>query len=836
MRLFYGKSGGAISVFLTLIMVPTLFFCGIIVDASRLYASKTVISGAGELTMNAALSSYDKTLKDQYGLMAMADKPENPSTLSALETYFKESCNAANLNLGDEADLHSMIQLSLVENSFQTAGVDSSSLVNYPVLKQQLLEYMKFRAPVYIVDEVIKKFRNLPLKNMDEKQDYVKKKTDYGDKMSKLNSKLTDAKFYVDEHIRACEKLLEDLDALDGAYEELQQGIKIHMAARTLQCYLDNPATMNPAVVNSDQDLSEERAQNLIDTYSSWDSDQTVFDYRIYDNIVAYASLYMLYETDPDKLPDFNVGKDQAAISIRNSISGDIQTMENVYERAKTKFRNTVNGYIEDAKKVSECVPNAKNALNEVWDVWNKEVLPAKNKYETSSADLKSTMESDEVNELNSIEQEEKSHEIEIKRNEIDELISVLDHNVEAAENTISQLNDVLTIPDHVFVSVAPPVDPFFDTSFGDNKLQSVMADAENGANSSPSSVRFDYQNPRETSFYQNVLIRFEETIDQSQQKQEDDAQKEQADEEQGSYFDLISTIENAQKEQTLDKSVLPSKLYSGKETDNRAERIDTKNADDNTIANASLNNISKVSELLSGMDKLSGDILERVYLMEYMSEMFNCMTTSQGDTSLSNDDLMKHSIYQGEMEYILYGNANTAANKAFAVSTIYGIRLAIDGAYVFMDGGYNATASAIAAALSAGQPWLYPIIKYGYLFCQSMILAAKDVKELVTDKKDVPVWPKNKNITLNYKEYLKLFMLVALISENSEESLVLRSADCIQLNTKKNLSEKYTMLTLQVKVYSNTTFLPHIPAFLGREDAETDGKKIIRYQSVMAY
>ncbi|MBQ7372276.1 MAG: hypothetical protein IJW67_10450, partial [Blautia sp.] len=119
MRLFYGKSGGAISVFLTLIMVPTLFFCGIIVDASRLYASKTVISGAGELTMNAALSSYDKTLKDQYGLMAMADKPENPSTLSALETYFKESCNAANLNLGDEADLHSMIQLSLVENSFQ---------------------------------------------------------------------------------------------------------------------------------------------------------------------------------------------------------------------------------------------------------------------------------------------------------------------------------------------------------------------------------------------------------------------------------------------------------------------------------------------------------------------------------------------------------------------------------------------------------------------------------------------------------------------------------------------------------------------------------------------
>lgn len=72
MQLFCGKQRGSICVLLTLILVPVLMFSGIIVDASRLFASKTVVSGAGDLTMNAALAQYDKKLKDTYGLTAMA--------------------------------------------------------------------------------------------------------------------------------------------------------------------------------------------------------------------------------------------------------------------------------------------------------------------------------------------------------------------------------------------------------------------------------------------------------------------------------------------------------------------------------------------------------------------------------------------------------------------------------------------------------------------------------------------------------------------------------------------------------------------------------------------
>ena len=46
MQFFMGKNRGAISVFLALILLPMLIFSGIVVDVSRLYAAKTVVSGA----------------------------------------------------------------------------------------------------------------------------------------------------------------------------------------------------------------------------------------------------------------------------------------------------------------------------------------------------------------------------------------------------------------------------------------------------------------------------------------------------------------------------------------------------------------------------------------------------------------------------------------------------------------------------------------------------------------------------------------------------------------------------------------------------------------------
>ena len=71
---FFRKTKGSISIFLCLIMLPMVTYATMIIDASRLQAAKSAISGAGDLTMNAALSEYDQVLKDMYGLFAIDRK------------------------------------------------------------------------------------------------------------------------------------------------------------------------------------------------------------------------------------------------------------------------------------------------------------------------------------------------------------------------------------------------------------------------------------------------------------------------------------------------------------------------------------------------------------------------------------------------------------------------------------------------------------------------------------------------------------------------------------------------------------------------------------------
>ena len=66
----FRKKDGAVSVFLTIILVPMIVVSCLFVDACRAKLAEPVVSSAGDLTLNTALTQYDATLNDYYGLMA----------------------------------------------------------------------------------------------------------------------------------------------------------------------------------------------------------------------------------------------------------------------------------------------------------------------------------------------------------------------------------------------------------------------------------------------------------------------------------------------------------------------------------------------------------------------------------------------------------------------------------------------------------------------------------------------------------------------------------------------------------------------------------------------
>ena len=375
MQLFCGKQRGSICVLLTLILVPVLMFSGIIVDASRLFASKTVVSGAGDLTMNAALAQYDKKLKDTYGLTAMAKTPDSPDEQQKLEQMFKESINAKNLT-GESSDgLSSLIQLE--ETGFEAKGVASSSLAENDVFRQQVMEYMKFRGPVYMADDIVGKIKKLPFNNVKKQQKYVKAKSEYALKASELSEPIQEAKEAVEAQTGAVDQL-SNTDT--GFAEEYQKKTVFRLAAKSLQKYL-NEEIDAPFPEEAPDQLTYDVIEEYLNYPFSWDSGNTTFDDQMYKNMVTLLAVYQVAKADPEVRTviseSFTSEEIQTFNSIKSVINGNINSMNKIYSDAAKSYQACLKIFEAKANEIIDDGKEANSALEDVLSC-RKKVLEKK--------------------------------------------------------------------------------------------------------------------------------------------------------------------------------------------------------------------------------------------------------------------------------------------------------------------------------------------------------------------------------------------------------------------------------------------------------------------------
>ena len=834
MQFFMGKNRGAISVFLALILLPMLIFSGIVVDVSRLYAAKTVVSGAGDLTMNAALSRYDKKLKDEYGLLAMADAPDSAKVKDTLQGYFKESCG---IDIGEEKEtLHSMLQMELGENGLTASGVKGTSLAETDVLRQQIMEYMKIRGPVYIVNDILEKMKKLPLKNMKEKREHIKNKTKYGKALKKIGEPLKKAKEEVEKHIDAVSNVDGFSSVQSSILEEYKKGAIFWLAARSLENYMYG-TTAVPGMHDGEIDVTAFR--KLLAGAKVWESEE--FDYYTYADLVASIALYQSRESLAPGVTEEN-GFTQEEISTFNNIglivSQSINKMDQIHNDKAAAFQSTIDSYMDQAKAIQDSSTEGVKALNEVLSVWEKQIKPAREACEESKNELIRLGE--DVSDL-----DEELDQLEIEEKDVKSLISCLEYNGQTAKAFENYGKELKKIPQNLKSLSVDGTEGSYVINQGETNAINLFWNSHSDVLQNDY-MNFTFQDASTEKFYTEVLQEIGEESEDEDAKGKQQEKKQEAKDASNSYSDLLNTLKNQDSKDLKEAEGMtylddfPSGIAGAAAESGTGTSSDSIDTDDEKMVDKLTKSdgfTEKFSAFLNGLDQISGKTLEKAYLMEYMTEMFNCLTTKEDDQSLSNAKLSSHYISKGEVEYILYGKSKTSENVTYAVSILYGIRLAINGIYVFSDKTLNAQASAIASSVSAatGQAWLYPIIKYGYLCCVAVTYSCEDMASLAKGE-EVAVWRGNKDIKMTYKEYMKLFVLIALIDGNSEERLLARTGDCIQLNTKSKLKEKYTMLQIQAEVKVSTTFLPKVPDFLGRKEDSSDGKKVIRYKSVMAY
>lgn len=151
MRRFLRETKGAVTVFVTLLLIPAMLVSGTAVDLARLHTARSILQDANQLAANSVLTQYNALLYDMYGLFGFAEN--DPIFAKLLDEYINMSI------FGLETEDRSLGTLQLFYGSGVTMDPpyfpNKKSLDNADVLRRQIEEYMKFRAPVIIVKEFL---------------------------------------------------------------------------------------------------------------------------------------------------------------------------------------------------------------------------------------------------------------------------------------------------------------------------------------------------------------------------------------------------------------------------------------------------------------------------------------------------------------------------------------------------------------------------------------------------------------------------------------------------------------------------------------------------------
>lgn len=107
-----GLRKGAITVFLTVILVPCLVFASVFTDLSRVELAKAQAVSAADLSLNTVLAHYDPDLKEFYGMMASVQSPEE--FMKKAEKYF-----SAMLKQNGVDDAQTGLFIDAIRNLFQ---------------------------------------------------------------------------------------------------------------------------------------------------------------------------------------------------------------------------------------------------------------------------------------------------------------------------------------------------------------------------------------------------------------------------------------------------------------------------------------------------------------------------------------------------------------------------------------------------------------------------------------------------------------------------------------------------------------------------------------------
>lgn len=206
-------SKGAVTVLVTLLLVPALLITGSGVDIARIYTARSIVQDANQMAANAALTQYDAMLQDLYGLFAISTEDENLQKMVTeyvnLSLYGTENPQPGSGDTGAFALFSGSVSSTKVETQKSLGKTEiKTNSAAVSELRHQIEEYAKFRAPVAIASEIIDRLKAF---------DQIKANADVIEDKTAIDSMVSDLQTLCKE----VKKAIDDADKIKGEQEKL---------------------------------------------------------------------------------------------------------------------------------------------------------------------------------------------------------------------------------------------------------------------------------------------------------------------------------------------------------------------------------------------------------------------------------------------------------------------------------------------------------------------------------------------------------------------------------------------------------------------------------------
>lgn len=848
---FCRKHEGTIAVFLTLILIPTFIFSGVMIDGSRIMASKNLVSGAGDLAMNAALSNYHEELNKTYGLLAMADSPEEIESI--LQDCFEMSLNASGVSGEDFSK--ALVYLELTEGGFSASDIVDTEIYQTEVFKQEVLEYMKYRAPVTLVSRAME------------------------DKVGKLDTMAeeraaADAELKFEKELNDVQKLLDELKELVEKQEQYVNRI-------------GSEQTLNRLLADTEENYDEitllavayYRLQHCSDSDSG---DMKGLMERMADlscdvsNITAgTASNLIQMKRIANAMRGRNPSELLVGLSPHSEEYQEIQELIAEYESAKENLEegienigNQLDGLVQEsytamhgqwecATEGSENCTEIKEKLNEI----REKLSDCKGKYDNWKS---------AVNQLSNADSKRAYQE------SINEVSGLFENNGIIADFERKIDNNKIYFDE---VSAALDEVTFTDrrVDFEISSKSVFMGEADYGQiieSSAISSAASSFMGRYTTPSVMNLSVAVDESIDERDAFVDklknvycntDGANEGEANAQSTKWKNELNTKKNKLTQLFTTPGVdeanirdiagndLPSVwLGIAPEGDYAGDSIQTEGSLDDKnsrkkAAESGSNNLNQDNATLTQMSSLSSrmagfaeDAIEPLYYTEYVMDMFSYYTVNRerdgseiaDPESLSRAALKGNAIYRAEVEYVLWGSPNVTSNISKTKAIIFAANYVFNMSFAFTDSTLNSQARTIAALFPVGA-LAKTAIKCALLTIAATIETVDNMADLL-EGKPVPLIKKkskwktwlmgapepynNDGSGFTYEDYLWILVCVNMYIPSQQTKLLGRTADCIELNltdkktnNANTLKHMSTMISIDASVGIDTFFLQRL-------------------------